>query len=114
MPKKPKIVDPDTIEPLCPFTGEKLTLIRHDETGMWRAQGPFYFTRFFPYKRELVHALLTRNGIEPSFDKRPKVSTNEAPVYDNPVADQVAGFHKAQESADEFVDRNRDKWGLKK
>lgn len=106
----------DSIEPLCPFTGEKLTLIRHDQTGMWRAQGSFYFTRFFDFKQELVHHLLTRGGKAPDFDKRPSVTVTEktAPPLVDPVADLVAKDRKIQDRVNEYVEVNQGLLGLKR
>ena len=114
MPKPKKIVDPESIEPLCPFTGEKLTLIRHDQTGMWRAQGPFYVTRMFHYKRELVYWLMHVKGVAPDFDSGISVRTIEEPPRVSPVADLVEKQKFLQEVADEYVDVNKKTLGLKK
>jgi len=116
VPKKKQAVDPETIEPLCPFTNEKLTLIRHDQTGKWRAQGPFYFTKFFDYKRELVHWLMHRDGVAPDFPGFPKISVNEIdrPPLVDPVADIVEKNRKIQGAVDDYVDKNRKNLNLKK
>lgn len=116
MAKKTKTkVDPETIEPVCPFTGEKLTLIRNAQTGMWQAQGPFYFTRFFNYKRELLHWLMHRDGIAPDFPGFPQITAEErtAPPLVDPVADQVEKIKLIQSAVDEYVDVNKKALRLK-
>lgn len=117
MAKKAKTkVDPEAIEPVCPFTGEKLTLIRNAQTGMWQAQGPFYFTRFFNYKRELLHWLMHRDGVAPDFPGFPQITaekTTQPPLVD-PVADQVERARLSQEVADEYVEKNKKRLGLRK
>jgi len=115
-PKKivEKITDPDSIEPLCPFTGEKLTLIRHDQTGMWRAQGPFYVTRMFHLKRTLLHWLMHRDGKAPDFDAAPSVRTIEEHASSSPVADTLEKERKIQDRVDEYVEVHQGLLGLKK
>lgn len=106
--------DVESIEPLCPFTGEKLTLVRHDQTGMWRAQGPFYVTRMFHFKRELIYWLLHREGEAPGFDPSIKVSVSEEPPRSSPVADTLEKERRIQDRVDEYVEVHQGVLGLKK
>lgn len=103
-------------QPLCPFTGEKLLLIQHPGTGSWRAQGPFYFTRFYDFKEDLLHALGLRLGKEdPRFPPAPKITVRElTPPPANPLADQVEKGRQIQETVDEYVEVNKQALGLRK
>ena len=102
------LIDPDTYEPLCPFTGQKLELLKHGETGMWRAVGPFYFTRFFHFRRELVWHLLQVAGKKPDFSPRPEISMKERlPPESSPVADLVEKDRIIQDAVDNYVSENR-------
>lgn len=115
MPKPKKVIDPDSLEPVCPFTGNKLILVKHEATGMWRAEGPFYVTRMFNYKRELLHWLMHRNGVAPDFPGFPQITADEktAPPLVDPVADQVEKIKLIQSAVDEYVNVNKKSLGLK-
>lgn len=114
--KKPVAeVDPDTFVPACPFTGKELKLIKHGETGMWRAEGPFYFTRFFHYRRELVWHLMQVNGSDPGFSARVEISVREVePPSSSPVADLVEKDRLIQDAVDDYVSENRKALSLSK
>lgn len=93
---------------VCPYTGNPLTLVKNERTGDWRAVGDFYFTRWFPFKRELYHALLTLNGNEPQWAARETVSLSDPEdqrARDQamaPVADLVERDKAVQDKVDEI------------
>lgn len=79
-------------EPLltCPFTGEKIDIVQISGNGAYMARGPFWNTKLYHYKEELLHMLSHRAGVAPQFKGRPSISVTERTEPEpNPNADLV-------------------------
>lgn len=69
---------PDTIT--CPFTGAPLRILHSDTVRSWRAEGPFYFTKWYEDpegRRALMYDLMTRGGRVPDFSQRSTITVRE-------------------------------------
>jgi hypothetical protein len=95
--KKKKVTEPRM---RCPFTGKQIELVCSDNI-YWMAKGPFWNTKLYKSKQELLHDLSHRNGVAPDFPREePKIEvrTVEEPQQ-NPNADLVVRPEDIDEKA---------------
>lgn len=105
IPKRPRKAAP-AAEPnlLCPFTGKPLCVKTVRNGLYWMAEGPFYSTRLYDRKEELLFDLSTRGGVEPAFPRVTSISMREIePPPDNPVQDQIERAKFAQSLVEEIA-----------
>jgi hypothetical protein len=109
-PKWREAYDESAPLPPCPFTGKQLTLrVTKDQHGtdLFAASGEFFFTRFFPTKRQLVYWLSHRDGEAPGFNASAVSSVTErTEPAPNAFQDVIDKDKKIDEIAKEVVSRH--------
>lgn len=114
----PMVDDEKDVESVpCAFTGEPVVL-RKVSNGFWMGVGPFYTTKLFNFKRELIWHLAQRPWHMPDYTPRPEVTVKErlpTPLEIlGPEGDKREKDKRVQEAVDELVERSAKKIGLKK
>ena len=85
-PKK-GVTEPITI---CPFTGKLIDIKFSPRTGTYMAVGPFWNSKLYKDKQELMWELSHRMGVAPQFPKKVVVKVKHLEEPDpNPNADLV-------------------------
>lgn len=65
---------------LCPFTKEPVTIVElvgSEGQTFYMARGPFWFTRSFQDRNDLLWHLGFRDGVAPSFPRKVSVKVKE-------------------------------------
>ena len=114
----PMVDDEKEVESVpCPFTREPV-ILKKVSNGFWMGVGPFYTTRLFDYKRELIWHLAQRPWFVPEFEPRPEVKIKDRlPPYREamgPEGDKAEKDAQVQATVDEMVERSAKRLGLKK
>lgn len=60
-----------------PFSGLELDIEFNSALASWRAVGKFWASKWYTDKFELLYDLTERNGVKPSFPRRPVVLTQD-------------------------------------
>ncbi len=87
----------------CPFTGKEIELICSDNI-YWMAKGPFWNSKLYKSKQELLHDISHRNGVAPDFPREIKIQvrTLEEPEP-NPNADLIVAAEDIDQTVDNIV-----------
>lgn len=102
---RPRKKEVGATEPLltCPFTGIPVELVYSDTLMMHQIRGPFYQTKWYAKRADLLWEFSTRNGVLPSYENH---SITSAGLVEPPPRDITPALTQPlSDAASDFVDR---------
>lgn len=63
---------------VCPFTGKKIEIIFSSGTATYMAKGPFWNSKLYKDKQELLHDISHRMGVAPRFPRKVNIEIHDS------------------------------------
>ena len=89
----------------CPFTGERLEILHNAVVNAYYIRGPFYTTRMYCDRDELVWDFTMRGGVAPAFARTTRIQvTDRGAPPSHPFQDWKDGHDKTKTDVEQRVD----------